>query len=35
VFTEPFPSSSRLFLHRRNLLPKNGRCFVVRFVAVA
>jgi hypothetical protein len=25
VFTEPFPSSGRLFLLIKNLLPRNGR----------
>jgi hypothetical protein len=35
VFTEPFPSSGRLFLLIMNLPPSNGRRSVVCFVAVA
>jgi hypothetical protein len=35
VFTEPFPSSGRLFLLINDLLPSNGRPSIVCFVAVA
>jgi hypothetical protein len=35
VFTEPFPSSGRLFLLIKNLLPSNRRRSVVCFAAVA
>jgi hypothetical protein len=35
MFTEPFPSSDRLFLLITNLLPCNGRRSVVCFAAVA
>jgi hypothetical protein len=35
VFTEPFPSSGRLFLLIKNLLPSNGRFSFVYFAPVA
>jgi hypothetical protein len=35
VFTEPFPSSVRLFLHIKKLLPSNERCSIACFATVA
>jgi hypothetical protein len=35
VFTEPLPSTGRLFLLIKNVLPSNGRLSVVCFAAVA
>jgi hypothetical protein len=35
VISQPFPSSGRVFLLIKNLLPNNGRCSVVCFVVFA